>query len=314
MDFTAPAQDIEELIAAFAEMQGTELAQMKELWRARNFSFIHEAKPKDVIPSFYAQGLFSSALIHVVGGESLSWKVGALYVLYTLHGTQLQETNCRVYLSLEELEALLSLVKEIKKKRLKTALAVLRKMFAESMFLFGSVSANQKRIATTVARLVKQAKNRVHQARYRLLTDVPMERHLSGHLGGELRLQELAQLTEEYAAAKQRALSENLEEVGDLSVVSGEEGAQPTLVADLMNDANSWNAHKLELLTPSQPQSDQVPVSVSSTGVALQRRKRRRSSSEPRQKTITEYERELTERTQMKEFERELETALDNND
>lgn len=318
MDLTAPARDIEELVAAFAEMHGTELAQMKALWRTRNFSFIHEAKPKDVIPSFYAQGLFSSALIHVVGDESLNWKVGALYVLYTLHGTQLQETSCRIYLSLEELEAFHSLVKELKKKRLMTALRVLRKMFAENTFLFGSVSANQKRIASTVARLVKQANNRVHQARSRLLTHVPMEKHLSGHLGEDLRLHELIQLTDGYEAAKRRALSDILgEEGGERGFDDPDEGTEPTLGADLVNDAESWDAQKLELLTPCQPQSDQRPVLVNSTGVGLERRERK-PSGEPRQKTVTEYERELRERSQMSEFERELvaqlDLALDNDD
>lgn len=313
MDLTAPARDIEELVAAFADMQGTELAQMKELWRARNFSFIHEARPKDVRPSFYAQGLFSSALIHVVGDESLNWKVGALYVLYTLHGTQLQESCCKIYLSLEELEALLSLVKEIKKQGLTTALVVLRKMFAENMFLFGSVSANQKRIATTVARLVKQANARVHQARFRLLTNVPMQQHLSGHLGQELKLDELAQLTEEYAEAKRRALGEDTDEGKEIT----EEGTRPTLGAALLKDTKSWDVHKAELLTPSQPRSNQALVSADSAGVGSERRKRK-SSSEPRKKTITEYERELRERSKMSEFERELvaqlNLALDNLD
>ncbi|CAM6105165.1 unnamed protein product [Calypogeia fissa] len=306
MDLTAPARDIEELVAAFAEMQGTELAQMKELWRARNFSFIHEARPKDVSSSFYAQGLFSSALIHVVGDGSLNWKVGALYVLYTLHGTQLQESCCRIYLSLEELEALHSLVKEIKKKGLTTALVVLRKMFAENMFLFGSVSANQKRIATTVARLVKQANTRVHQARFRLLTNVPMQQHLTAHLGQELGLDELVQLTEEYAAAKRRALCEDGDEGGEIAV----EGAQPALGAELLKDANSWDVQKVELVTPSQPRSNQAPLSANGTRVGSARRKRK-SSREPRKKTITEYERELRERSKMSEFERELVAQLD---
>jgi hypothetical protein len=320
MDLTAPARDIEELVVEFASMKGTELSQMKELWRARSFSFIHEARPKDVIPSFYAQGLFSSALIHKIGDESLHHKVGAIYVLYTLHGTQLQENICRIYLSLEELEAFHSLVKELKKEGLTTAVLVIRKMFAENMFLFGSVSANQKRIATTVARLVKQSYNRVHQARARLLANAVMEKHIKGDLGQELRLQEVAQLTEGYASVRTNALYESLEEeVGGRGFHNGgREVVEATaLGAELMKDAANWDAQKRDLLTPSQPPSNQVPLSVSKVIVGMDRlkqRKRKKSSEVQqlgRQKTITEYERELREQSKMGEFERELVAQLD---
>lgn len=44
------------------QMEGTRLAQLKELWIGRSFSFIHEARPKDTTPSFFIQSLYSSAL------------------------------------------------------------------------------------------------------------------------------------------------------------------------------------------------------------------------------------------------------------
>lgn len=320
MDLTAPARDIEELVAAFVDIEGTELAQMKELWRARSFSFIHEARTKDVSPSFYAQGLFSSALSHIVGGSSLSSKLGGLYVLYILHCTQQPEASYRIYLSLEELEALDALVTKIKEQQLAVAFKVVRTMFGENMFLFGSVSANQKRIASTVAKLVKQANSRVQQARSRVLTDVPLREHLQGHLGQDLRLTELSQLTEGYAAAKRRALCWDFEGGGRKSSINNgkEPMMEPSLGPDLMQDAEAWDSRRFELLTlmnQRQQQDDRARLSAAKTK-GRNEQTDSQNLAEQQRKTITQYERELRGATESIDWERELveelHRALDN--
>ncbi|KAG6553485.1 hypothetical protein Mapa_004397 [Marchantia paleacea] len=315
MDFSASALDIEELVAAFAEIEGTELGQMKELWRSRNFSFIHEARPKDIIPSFYAQALFSSSLSHVVAEDaSLSWKLGGLYVLYILHETQAKEDRYKIYLSLEELEALINLVRLLKQGRLAVAFKVVQRMFTEQMFLFGSVSANQKRIASCMDKVAHQAALSVQQARSRLLANVPVREHVEGKLVQDLELDALAQLTSDYAAARRHALHLAANgSAGESNRTAGEDDSNE--VRDAMREAQAWDHQKSEILKSA---------AESSSKRALPTAFRRPSApKQPKQvsrgrKTIDEYERELRRHREAHravgpnvEYEKELEEELD---
>ncbi|BFI25290.1 snRNA-activating protein complex subunit 1 [Marchantia polymorpha subsp. ruderalis] len=307
MDFSASALDIEELVAAFAEMEGTELDQMKELWRSRNFSFIHEARPKDIIPSFYAQALFSSALSHVVAEDaSLSWKLGGLYVLYILHETQALEERYKIYLALEELEALISLVRLIKQRRLAVAFKVVQRMFDEQMFLFGSVSANQKRIASCMDKVAHQAALSVQQARSRLLANVPAREHVEGQLVQDLELDALAPLTSDYAAARNRALRL----AGDSNRPAGEDDANE--VRDALREAQAWDVQKSGILTSAAESSSKRPLPTAFRRPPAPKQARRG------RKTIEEYERELRQHREAHrtegpdaEYEKELEEELD---
>lgn len=44
------------------QMEAMRLDQLKDLWKSRSFSFIHEARPKDTTQAFFMQSLYSSAL------------------------------------------------------------------------------------------------------------------------------------------------------------------------------------------------------------------------------------------------------------
>ncbi|MCO5605533.1 hypothetical protein L7F22_059716 [Adiantum nelumboides] len=99
MDLSAFTADIDDLLAAFVEMDGKELAQMKELWRSRSFTFIHEARPSHVNPGFFMQALYSCALDYMGRTSQWSRKLGGLYVLYILYETQLFVPPFKIYLS-----------------------------------------------------------------------------------------------------------------------------------------------------------------------------------------------------------------------
>ncbi|KAL2653775.1 hypothetical protein R1flu_021903 [Riccia fluitans] len=307
MDFRASALDIEELVTAFAVAEGTELEQMKDLWRIRNFSFIWEARPKDVTAAFYAQALFSCALSHMVAEEvSICWNLGGLYVLYILYETQDKEDSYKIYLSLEELESLVNLVRKIKLKGNLVAFKVVKRMFAEQMFLFGSVSANQKRIASCMAKVAHQAALSVQQARSRLLSHVPVREHLEGQLVKDLKLDELTQLRNEYAVTKRQALCLS----GNSSESRGDTfDDDSNVVSEVVKEAQSLDHHKSQMLRS-----------------ALESRKKRSLSTNPKKpasvkqiqvskggkRTIDDFERELVEQVgdATSEHERELEEEL----
>ncbi|KAL3685769.1 hypothetical protein R1sor_003791 [Riccia sorocarpa] len=279
MDFRASALDIEQLVASFAAAEGTELEQMKDLWRSRNFSFIWEARPKDVTPAFYAQALYSCALSHMVAEEApFPANLAGLYVLYILYETQDKEDSYKIYLSLEELESLISLVRKFKLKYNLVAFKVVKRMFAEQMFLFGSVSANQKRIASCMARVAHQATVSVQQARTRLLSNIPVREHVE----------------ESQADAFD----------DDLNAIS-----------EVMKEAQALDEHKSQLLRTALDSSKKKALSTHTKKAVPVKP---RVSSKGGGKTIDDYERELARRFEAgdaseheKELEEELDRALD---
>jgi hypothetical protein len=207
MDMTGAAQDIQELVHAFAQVEGRELSHMKELWQARRFSFIHEACPKDVTQDFFMQALYSSALGFVVGDRAIAWKIGGLYVLYMLYETQLTEKRFKIYLSLEELEQLCILVKELKRHDCVVALKVIKFMLQRKVFLYGCVAINQRSIADSCDKLAAQAASRLHHARNRLLSNLPIQEHLYTDLTQDLSLDDFKHIDQEYEAAKNHVLT-----------------------------------------------------------------------------------------------------------
>ncbi|CAM6042586.1 unnamed protein product [Sphagnum compactum] len=207
MDMTGAAQDIQELVHAFAQVEGRELSHMKELWQGRRFSFIHEACPKDVTQDFFMQALYSSALGFIVGDRAIAWKIGGLYVLYMLYETQLTEKRFKIYLSLEELEQLCILVKELKQHDCVVALKVIKFMLQRKVFLYGCVAINQRSIADSCNKLAAQAASRLHHARNRLLSNLPIQEHLYTDLTQDLSLDDFKHIDQEYEAAKNHVLT-----------------------------------------------------------------------------------------------------------
>jgi hypothetical protein len=114
----------------------------------------------------------------VVGDRAIAWKIGGLYVLYMLYETQLTEKRFKIYLSLEELEQLCILVKELKRHDCVVALKVIKFMLQRKVFLYGCVAINQRSIADSCDKLAAQAASRLHHARNRLLSNLPIQEHL----------------------------------------------------------------------------------------------------------------------------------------
>ncbi|KAJ7529815.1 hypothetical protein O6H91_15G067200 [Diphasiastrum complanatum] len=238
MDWSAVTKDVQELVEEFSDIGGTELSQMKFLWSFRSFSFIHEARPKDVTPAFFMQTLYSCALGHIVHGESLCSKLGGLYILYMLFETQQYEPPFLIYISPEELEALIFLVKEIEAKSIGIALRVVKRMLDKNLLLLGSVNVNQKHISATVDKLESQASASVQHARIRLLSNVPLEDHLRGSLVKGLELDELSRICQGYAQTKEQVFTEHE------GVQEGVKTGWPNVADELWKEADDWESWK----------------------------------------------------------------------
>ncbi|KAI5057674.1 hypothetical protein GOP47_0027689 [Adiantum capillus-veneris] len=235
MDLSAFTADINELVSAFVEMGGQELSQMKELWRSRSFSFIHEAKPSHASQGFFMQTLYCCALDFMGRNSEWSRKLGGLYVLYILYETQFSVPPYKIYLSTDDLENLQLLVKEAKTKDSLTALRVVNRMMVRDFFLYGSVTISGKKMRETYDEYSSKAAENVKKARKRILSHSYAKEHFEGNLIKDLGLDGLALLNEEYAMAKQQVLKgvslTTQEDLGSLGTLLGEE---------LRNEVKTW--------------------------------------------------------------------------
>lgn len=235
MDISAFAADIDELVEAFVEIDGLELSQMKELWRSRSFSFIHEAKLPHVNLAFFMQALYSCTLDFLEGKLPWSKKIGGLYVLYILYETQISVPPIKIYLSTDNLENIYSLVQEAKANGPLTALRIVNRMMVGDFFLYGSVSIDGTKMKETFRELSSKAAEHVQHARKRLFASSSANRHFEGNLIKDLGLDELALLNQEYAMVKQRvykgAAPTTEDDFNNLGPIFGDE---------LKKDVNLW--------------------------------------------------------------------------
>eukprot|EP00250_Pteridium_aquilinum_P035746 c9885_g1_i1 orf=174-1139(+) len=234
MDIAAFTSDVDELVEAFVQIGGLELSQMKELWRSRCFTFIHEAKPTQVNAAFFMQALYSSALDFLEGNLPWSKKLGGLYVLYILYETQLSIPPFKIYLSTDNLENIYSLVKQAKANGPLTALRVVNRMMVRDFFLYGSVSISGKKMRDTFRELSSKATEHLQHARKRLFENSSAKQHFEGNLIKDLGLDGLALLNQEYAMVKQRVYkgaASTEEDFDNLGSILGDE---------LKKDVNSW--------------------------------------------------------------------------
>ncbi|GLJ05413.1 hypothetical protein SUGI_0017820 [Cryptomeria japonica] len=244
MDMTPFKLDIDELVAEFTEIEATNLAQMKIIWRNRKFSFIHEARPTDKDSAFFMQTLYDRAISHMVSGGSLSKRLAGLYTLYCLYETQLFEQPFKIYLSLQDLEKLNVLVIDAKQNGVGVAIATVKMMLTKNMFLFGFVEVDEEFVFKTVNAMAKQQHAHLQVASKKLLSNLPIQNHVHMNLGMDLRLDELKKLASEYSQAKESVIQETsaMQGVDELLDVAKENGAK--VGDDLERIAEIWNQQR----------------------------------------------------------------------
>ncbi|KAL5701224.1 hypothetical protein ACHQM5_026585 [Ranunculus cassubicifolius] len=207
MDLTPFKLDIDELINEFAECNSTTLADMKRIWMSRKFTFIYEARPTTNV-AYFMQSLFAHSISYMLCATSLSERLGGLYSLYCLHETQPFRPPFKIYLSLGELKRLKNLVVEAKEVNIKVVPALVKKMYEQNVYLFGSVEMNDSSVSERLNEIMKLQNARVQVAYDKLLANTPIEPFLDMDLGMELDLKSLKKFSKEYAISKQSAIEE----------------------------------------------------------------------------------------------------------
>lgn len=244
MDVTPFKLDIDELVDEFTQIKATTLEEMKVIWRGRKFSFIHEARPTDKDSAFFMQTLYDRAISHMVGGDSFSRRLAGLYALYCLYETQLFDRPFKIYLSLKDLERLNVLVVDAKHNGVGVAIAVVKKMVAKNMFLFGFVEVDEELVSKTVNAMAKQQHAHLRIASEKLLSHMPVQEHVHMNLVKDLKLDELRKLGREYSMAKESVIKETstMQNVDELLNVVQERGSE--VGENLERIAEGWNEQR----------------------------------------------------------------------
>ncbi|CAN0841211.1 hypothetical protein LINGRAHAP2_LOCUS3157 [Linum grandiflorum] len=232
--------DIDELINQFVEERSTRFSDLKKIWHSRKFSYIYEASPPSHL-AFFMQSLYAHTIGYMYDTASLSRGLGGLYCLYCLYETQPFKPPFKIYISLEELKRLKSLVAEAKWNEVKEAPAIVKRMLEKDAFLFGFVDIGEA--TKTVDKLTELQNARVKCATKKLLKDTRVEHFLHLDMGKELDVDQLKKASIEYADFKKHAIKEasKVVNVQDIQHLANDE----ELIGDeAAKIAESWKVQK----------------------------------------------------------------------
>lgn len=207
MDFSPFKQDIDELIKEFSERELTSFSDMKKLWLERKFSYIFEVQPSTSL-NVFVQFLYSHSISYMSSTNSLTQRLGALYVLYCLYEAQPFKPPFKIYISLGELRRLRALVVNAKEKGIKVVSVLVKRMLEKNAFLFGFVNINDYSENEKIKELVKVQNACIKKMHETLLANTELEKYLHMDLGMELDQEALKKMSKEYEATKSLAMRE----------------------------------------------------------------------------------------------------------
>jgi hypothetical protein len=136
---TPYANDIRTLLIAYRDKNTCQVAPMKEEWKTKHFSMIHEGCPDEVDRAVYTQELFQVALGYLQQEDvSINVKIGALYILYLLYATQTCTPKIKIAIDHELFQDLLSMREMIQRENITDAYYLLNQLHSEKAFKFVS--------------------------------------------------------------------------------------------------------------------------------------------------------------------------------
>ncbi|KAL6144678.1 hypothetical protein ACLB2K_055369 [Fragaria x ananassa] len=238
MDLAPMKRDMDDLISQFAAADSTRFSDMKQVWLSKKFSYIYNARPTCANSlALFMQSLYSHSIAHLISPHSsLSRRLGGLYCLYCLHETQPFMPPFKIYLSLEELKKLRSLVAEAKVRGLGAAAALVRRLLEKKAFLFGCVETNEG-LKGKVDELTELENRRIRAACEKLFGESKIEEFIHMDLGMEVDLGKVKQMSREYKELKRVAAVEG----GDEEMKEGDK----ELVGDVMEKiSKEWDAQR----------------------------------------------------------------------
>uniref|UniRef100_A0A7N0TZH8 Uncharacterized protein n=1 Tax=Kalanchoe fedtschenkoi TaxID=63787 RepID=A0A7N0TZH8_KALFE len=242
MDISSFKLDIDELLDEFAQNGFTTLADMKQVWLSRKFSYIYEASPTTHM-GLFMQSLYSHTLGRMIFGATLSHRLGGLYCLYCLYETQPFKPSYKIYLSLGDLKHLKNLTAEANKSGVKVVPHLIKRMLNNNLFLIGLVDINEVSTLERVNELTTLQNDQARIAYKKLFENTQIERFLDFDMGAELGLDEIKKSTTEYARAKKMAISEasRVVDVQNIEHIAGNK----KLIGDVIEDINTeWKEQK----------------------------------------------------------------------
>ncbi|KAL6140877.1 hypothetical protein ACLB2K_059169 [Fragaria x ananassa] len=231
MDLGPMKRDIDDLISQFAAADSTRFSDMKQVWVSKKFSYIYNARPTCANSlALLMQSLYSHSIGHLISPDSsLSRRLGGLYCLYCLHETQPFMPPFKIYLSLEELKKVRSLVAEAQVRGLGAAAALVRRLLEKKAFLFGCVETNEG-LKGKVDELTELENRRIRAACEKLFGESKIEELIHMDLGMEVDLGEVKQKSREYKELKR---------------VAAVEGGDEELLGDVIEKiAKEWDAQR----------------------------------------------------------------------
>ncbi|CAO2841191.1 unnamed protein product [Amaranthus hypochondriacus] len=242
MDFSPFKLDIDELIKEFAEGELQSFSDMKRLWLERKFSYIFEAQPSTSVIIFM-QILYSHTISYMICTNSLSQRLGALYVLYCLFEAQPFKPPFKIYLSLGELRNLKALVVNTKQKGIKVVSVIVKRMLEKNAFLFGFVNINDYAGNERNKEVVNVQNARIKKMQEILLSNTEIEQYLHMDMGTELDLEALMKMSKEYAGIKSLAIREasQVVDVGNIEHIADE---RPTVGDEVQKITEEWGNQK----------------------------------------------------------------------
>ncbi|PKA53026.1 hypothetical protein AXF42_Ash002007 [Apostasia shenzhenica] len=265
MDFTPFKLDIDELLDDFTQGHSTTLKDMKSFWLARKFSYIYEARPSSN-SYLFMQTLYSHSIGHLSSSASLSRRLGGLYCLYCLYETQPYKPPFKIYLSLGELKRLKSLVIDAKQNGIQVVPALVKRMLAGNMFLFGSLDTSDSD-TKRVEEATKVQDKHLQAAYEKLLAHTGIEDYIHMNLGAELGLESFKKMSSEYAKAMEEAIQEagKSMDVEDLKKMAENRKLASDVVEEIVGE---WNAQKAAFYSEIGFNPSAVVVSADADGFA----------------------------------------------
>ncbi|XP_031483683.1 uncharacterized protein LOC116253080 [Nymphaea colorata] len=230
MDLSPFKKDVDELLEEFSGQNATTLDELKKIWRSHKFSFIYEAKPFATDSAFLMQALYAHATSHMVFGDSLSQRLGAIYCLYCLYETQPFKPAFKIYLSLGELKKLRVLVQDAERNGVADVPALVRRMLSKNMFLFGFVDNNEDSMSERIAELTELQNVQMRVAYDKLFSKTQFKEYVHMDMAAALDLEELKKISKQYAREKEIAIDaagktlpvEDIKHIGDANLVGDE--------------------------------------------------------------------------------------------
>lgn len=207
MDLKPFKLDIDELINDFVKGGSTTFAEFKRIWLSKKFSFIFEASPS-TNQACFMQSLYAHCIGYMMSTGSLPNSVGGLYCLYCLYETQPFKPPFKIYLSLGNLKRIKNLVVDTKTRDIKVVSILVKRMLERSLFLFGSVDANEGSATERINELTEIQNARVQTAYKMLFAKTRLEQFIHTDLGRELDVDLIKKKAAEYAVAKDLSIRE----------------------------------------------------------------------------------------------------------